>query len=112
MTDTLYIVLHWWVWAGLALFGAAIGFAGTALLSSRKPHWPAGRRVLTAALFPPALIALGTALGIGLVLATATPGDWSDLAVPAIARIGAMAALVAGAAALVSALFAQRIAHS
>lgn len=112
MTDTFYIVLHWWVWAGLALFGAAIGFAGTAPLSSSKPHWSAGRLVLTAALVAPALIALGTAVGIGLVLVTAAPGDWSDLAIPAIAQIGVMAALIAGAAALAGALFAQRIAHS
>ena len=109
MTDSIFIVFHWWVWAALAIFGAVLGFAATALLSTRRPQWTRGQRLVGAALVPAGLILAGTCIGAGAVLATASPGDWSDLAVPAIARVGAMAALVSGAAAFGAGLLAQRL---
>lgn len=112
MHDTVYFVFSWWIWAALVAFGAIIGFAAAGILMGRKPQWTATRRVVTAAAVPAVLIVTGTSVGAGMVLATATPGDWSDLAVPAIARVGVTAALVAGAAALAAALLADSVAGS
>lgn len=111
MTDSIFIVFGWWVWAVLALFGAVLGFAAMALLSTRRPHWTGGRRLLAAALVPAGLILVGTAIGAGMVLVTSEAGDWSDLAVPALARLGATAAVVSGAAAFVTGLLARRLAQ-
>ena len=111
MPDTFYLALHWWVWVALALFGLIIGFAAAALLSAKRPGWSMVRRSIVAALVPVGLIFLGTGAGIGLVLASARPGDWSDLAVPAVAQVGTVAAAIAGSAAFAIAMLAQRLAQ-
>lgn len=108
MHDTFYVVLHWWVWLAVALFGAATGFAGGNLLALRRPGWTAGKRILAAALIAPLLILLGAVAGILLVSLSAQPGDWSDLAVAAMLQLGATLALAAGLAGLGGAALAGR----
>jgi predicted permease len=105
---TGYLVIDTWVTLAVALFGGLMGYAGGMWLGSRRPQWSEQRRVLTAALLAPAVIAIGALAGVILVLIAARPGDWSDIVVGALVQAAAVFGLLAMGAGIVAAVFANR----
>ena len=88
------------------LMGAGVA----SLLATIKPDWSLRRRQLTAAAVLPAITAAMTLLGI-VVISTADHGaseSMEDLAIAALATVGAGSALVALVGGLVGATIAGR----
>ena len=86
------------------------GAALASLLVQLKPDWSSRRRLLTAAALLPAITVVATLLGIAFVV-TADHGqgeNMQDLAVAAIAAIGAAFTLLAFGGGALGAALAQR----
>lgn len=105
-----FLVLRWWVVLVLALAAGLVALSSDFLLERRHPDWSRGRRILLASLVTPALILLGTGLGLAAVLVSASsdPGGFADLAAAALFRLGATGAVIAWLAGLAGAWLAER----
>ena len=89
----------------LAVF---MGAASSALFTMLKPHWSGRRRLLvSASLLPGIAIVTTGALVLGVVVGGTADPTMQDLVAAAIARLGAMVALLALVGGLVGAALQQ-----
>lgn len=107
-----FLVVRWWVILSVLVIGALVAAAASALLSSRRPGWARGKRVVAAALVAPVLILLGTAVGIGMTLSSGPADQWDDLATAVLLQIGLIGAGLTFVAGLAGALTVDRALRS
>ena len=105
---SIFLVVRWWVWLAMLLFGAVLAAMAAALLSGRKPTWSPRRRVFAAAALAPLLILAGSIGGAAFAFVSRRPGEWSDLVAGSLLQLGLWSALVTFLAGLGAAAAAER----
>jgi hypothetical protein len=102
--------MNWLAIILVAVFGFFVAGAADGLLVRRRRGWTGSRRIVTAALLPPALVLLGCAAGW---LASSPGSDaWRDLITPLWLTLGLVGGLAALAGGLAGALTAEQALRS